>query len=76
MMLTLVMPRLKEYTLEDYNSNNPIVFVEAEDPDDACYVASHKLVSKILKKDHSIETLNFAKEIMRDVRIIKIEVPS
>ena len=75
-MLTLVMPRLKEYTLEDYNSNNPIVFVEAEDPDDACYVASHKLVSKILKKDHSIETLNFAKEIMRDVRIIKIEVPS
>ena len=76
MVLTLVMPRLKEYTLEDYNSNNPIVFVEAEDPDDACYVASHKLVSKILKKDHSIETLNFAKEIMRDVRIIKIEVPS
>lgn len=76
MMLTLVMPRLKEYTLEDYNSNNPIVFVEAEDPDDACYIASHKLVSKILKKDHSIETLNFAKEIMRDVRIIKIEVPS
>ena len=76
MVLTLVMPRLKQYNLGDYNSSTPIIFVEAEDPDDACYIATHKFVSKILKKDHSVETLKFAKEIMHDVRIIKIEVPS
>ena len=47
MVLTLVMSRLKKYTLEDYNSSTPIIFVEAKDPDDACYKAMHKLASKI-----------------------------
>tara|TARA_Y100000592_G_scaffold47847_1_gene75941 strand:- start:17486 stop:17734 length:249 start_codon:yes stop_codon:yes gene_type:complete len=75
MVLTLVMARLKKYTLEDYNSSTPIIFVEAKDPDDACYKAMHKLASKILKTDHSIETLNFVKDIFHDIRIIKIEVP-
>ena len=75
MVLTLVMPRLKKYHLDDYNSSTPIIFVEAQDPDDACYKAMHKLAGKILKSDHSIETLNFIKDIFHDIRIIKIEVP-
>jgi len=75
MVLTLVIPRLKKYELEDYNSSTPIIFVEAEDPDDACYKAMHKLAQKILKSDHSVETLNFVKDIFNDIRIIKIEVP-
>ena len=75
MVLTFVMPRLKKYELEDYNSSTPIIFVEAEDPDDACYKAMHKLAQKILKFDHSVETLNFIKDIFHDIRIIKIEIP-
>lgn len=76
MVLTLVMPRLKQYDLGDYNNSTPIIFVEAEDPDDACFQATHKLASRILRKDHSVETLNFIKDLMHDIRIIKIEVPS
>ena len=75
MILTLVMPRLKKYELEDYNSSTTIIFVEAENPDDACYKAMHKLAGKILRSDHSIETLNFIKDIFHDIRIIKIEEP-
>ena len=75
MVLTLVISRLKEYNLDDYNSSTPIIFVEAKDPDDACYKAMHKLAFKILKSDHSIETLNFIKDIFNDIRIIKIEIP-
>lgn len=75
MVLTLVISRLKEYNLDDYNSSTPIIFVEAKDPDDACYKAMHKLAIKILKSDHSIETLNFIKDIFNDIRIIKIEIP-
>jgi len=75
MILTLVMPRLKKYKLEDYNSSTPIIFVEAENPDDACYKAMHKLAGKILRSDHSIETLNFIKDIFHDIRIVKIEEP-
>ncbi len=74
-VLTFVMPRVKKYELEDYNSSTPIIFVEAEDPDDACYKAMHKLAQKILKFDHSVETLNFIKDIFHDIRIIKIEIP-
>lgn len=75
MVLTFVMSRLKKYRLEDYNSSTPIIFVEAKDPDDACYQAMHKLASKIIRSDHSVETLNFVKDILNDVRIIKIESP-
>jgi hypothetical protein len=75
MILTLVMPRLKKYELEDYNSSTPIIFVEAQDPDDACYKAMHKLAQKIIRSDHSVETLNFIKDIFNDIRIIKIELP-
>jgi len=74
MVLTLVMPRLKKYSLGDYNSNTPIIFVEAEDPDGACYIAMHRLASKILKSDHSVETLQFIKDIFYDIRIIKVEL--
>ena len=75
MVLTLVISRLKKYDLEDYNSASPIIFVEANDPDDACYKAMHKLAGKILRLDHSVETLEFIKDIFHDVRIIKIEIP-
>jgi len=75
MVLTLVMPRLKQYRLDDYNNSTPIIFVEAKDPDDACYRAMHRLAAKILKSDHSVDTLNFIKDIFHDIRIIKIELP-
>lgn len=72
--MSLVISRLKKYSLEEYNNKTPIVFIEAEDPDGACYYATYKLLRKILKKDHSIETIEFSKEIMNDVRILKIEL--
>jgi len=75
MVLTLVIPRLKKYHLDDYNSSTPIIFVEASDPDDACFKAMHKLAGKILRSDHSVENLNFVKDIFNDIRIIKIEIP-
>jgi hypothetical protein len=70
-----VIARLKKFSLEEYNSSQPIVFIEARDPDGACYYATHRLTNILLKKDHSIENINFVKEIMHDVRIIKVECP-
>jgi hypothetical protein len=71
-----VIARLKTYELGNYNSSTPVVFVEANDPDGACYRATHDLAKILLKKDHSIDSINFIKEIMHDVRIIKIECPN
>ena len=69
MILTMVIPRLKKYKLDDYNSSTPIIFVEAKDPDDACFKAMHKLAAKILKEDHSVETLNFIKDILEKMNL-------
>ena len=70
--LTLVMPRLKSFKLKEYNSNFPIVFVEAKSPDDACFKAIYILINGILKQDDSVETRLLCRQIKEDVRILKV----
>jgi hypothetical protein len=73
--LQLVISRLKKFDLKQYNSERPIIFVEAKDPDEACYRAIYNLTSIILKQDSSKATIELLKEIMYDVRVIKIGLP-
>ena len=70
--LTLVMPRLKGFKLKEYNSNFPIVFVEAKSPDDACFKSVYVLINGILKQDDSVETRLLWRSIKEDIRIIKV----
>lgn len=74
--MTSVITRLKRYELEKYNNSISVIFMEADDPDDACYKATHDLAKILLKKDHSVDSINFIKEIINDVRILKIECPN
>ena len=55
MDLSLVISRLKHFELHEYNSEKPILFVEAKSPDDACHKAYFKLVALILKQEHTKE---------------------
>jgi hypothetical protein len=73
--LQLVISRLKKFDLKQYNSERPIIFVEAKDPDEACYRAIYNLTSIILKQDSSKATIELLKEVMYDVRVIKIGLP-
>jgi hypothetical protein len=73
--LQLVISRLKKFDLKQYNSERPIIFVEAKDPDEACYRAIYNLTSIILKQDSSKATVELLKEILYDVRVIKIGLP-
>jgi hypothetical protein len=73
--LQLVISRLKKFDLKQYNSERPIIFVEAKDPDEACYRAIYNLTSIILKQDDSKATIELLKEIMYDMRVIKIGLP-
>tara|TARA_B110000014_G_scaffold234914_1_gene199105 strand:+ start:667 stop:915 length:249 start_codon:yes stop_codon:yes gene_type:complete len=72
MDLQLVIPRLREFRLKEYNSTFPIVFIEAKDPDDACYKAIYNLVSGLLSQDSSVETSLLCRSIVHDIRIIKV----
>lgn len=75
MSLSLVMAKIKHYNLKEYKHMNPIIFVEAKDPDEACYKATNMFMSIILDQDNSIETIGFLKDLLHDIRVIKIESP-
>ena len=72
--LTLVMPRLVSYNLQEFKNQRPIIFVDANDPDEACFIAQHKFASILLKKDSSRETAEFIVDILADVFIKKVYV--
>lgn len=73
--LQLVIARLKKFNLHEYNSERPIIFVEANDPDEACHRAIYNLTNMIIKQDSSRETLELLKELIYDIRVIKIGIP-
>lgn len=76
MDLSLVMSRLKRFRLGEYNDPYATIFVDARDPDEACHLAYYRLVEVLLKQDTSKETSLLAKEILYDITITKISVPS
>ena len=75
MDLSLVINLLKEFELHEYNSERPIIFVEAKSPDDACHKAYYKLVAIILKQNSTKKTLSLINELLYDITISKVSVP-
>ena len=73
--LSLVISRLKKYKLQQYNSTHPTVFVQADNPDDACHLAYYQLAEIILKQDLSSETALFVREILFDVSVKSLSIP-
>ena len=73
--LSLVIARLKKYNLQQYNSAHPTIFVQADNPDDACHLAYYQLAEIILKQDLSSETALFVSEILFDVSLKGLSEP-
>ena len=70
--LLLVMNRLKRFDLKEFNSIEPSIFVEAENPDGALYEAYCIFSDTILKQDESKKTAVLLKNILHDVRVTKV----
>lgn len=70
--MTHVIDRLKRFNLHNYDGDYPTVFVNAEDPDEACHIAITSLFTMILKQDSSVETAQLLVEIKGDISIIRI----
>ena len=75
MDLSLVISRLKKFELHEYNSERPIIFVEAKSPDDACHQAYYRLATVILKQDCNKKTASFIEEVLLDISITKVDIP-
>ena len=70
--ISLALPRLKKFDLREFNSAFPILFVEASDPDGACYEAVCKFSEMLLKQNESKTTAYLIKDILQDFRVIKV----
>lgn len=70
--LLTALPRLKHFKLYEFNKINPVITVEAEDPDDACFLATKALFDIVLGQDPSIETKLLLKDIKHEIRILTI----
>jgi hypothetical protein len=70
--LGLVFSRLKAFHLKEFNSERPSIFIEANDPDDACYFTSCKFAETILKQNESPETAELLRDIYPDIRITRV----
>lgn len=70
--MTNVLSRLKKFGLAEFNSQFPTIFIDAHDPDEACYLAYCKLSEILLRQDESIATANLIKKLKHDIRIMKV----
>lgn len=75
MCLQIALPRLKSFNLKEYAAERPIIFVEAKNPDDACYKAMNGLMSHILSQDDSLESKLLCRSLIHDIRVMRIQVP-
>ena len=73
--MTYVLARLKKFKLHQYNGQHPIIFVEGENPDDACHLVMYQFADILLKQDTSVENAKFIKDILYDILVTKIESP-
>lgn len=64
--------RLKKFDLREFNNPYPVIFLEAKDPDDACYRCICLFTENLLKQNESAQTAYLIKEILPDVRITKV----
>tara|TARA_B100002019_G_scaffold259188_1_gene244382 strand:+ start:190 stop:453 length:264 start_codon:yes stop_codon:yes gene_type:complete len=69
--MSLVLTRLKKFNLHEFNYKFPKVFIEAQDPDDACYKTMCKLSEIMLQQQSSVDTAVLIRSVQHDIRIVK-----
>ncbi len=64
---------LKKFNLKEFSLPFSLVFIEENNPDDACYQLLTRLIKLILSQDASIETRILCRKIKKHIRIDKIQ---
>jgi hypothetical protein len=71
--MTLVINNLQPYKLGKYNATFPIVFIEARNPDEACFKATYNLIKILLEQEDTVETRLVCRKVRRYLRVMKVE---
>lgn len=67
-----IYPELTRFDLYEFHTPFMLIFIESQDPDEACHIAMLRLMKLIMKQDGSIETRIICRNIRRNFRIDKI----
>jgi hypothetical protein len=70
--LTDLFKELQQFRLREYSIPYLTLFIEADNPDDACYELTQRIITDILRQDNSIATRIFCKKIKTLIRFDKI----
>ena len=72
--MTAVLPKIKniKVNLSYFGNKSTILELEADNPDDACYLAYMEFCDYIMRQDDSSETKKILKEIKNDFRVISL----
>ncbi len=73
--MTYVLARLKKFKLQQYNTQYPIIFVEASDPDGACHLAIYQLAAILIDQESTYENAQFIKDLIHDIIVLKVRCP-
>lgn len=64
--------KISTFNLRNFVGKYPSLFIEAEDPDDACYLAMCTLADIIFVQKQDSKTAVLAKEVCNLVRITRV----
>lgn len=72
--LHFVLPQIKHLTVDlgTFNKTSVVIDVDANDPDDACYLAFREFCETIIDQDSSKATKDLLKELKYDFCITQI----
>jgi hypothetical protein len=67
-----VFSKIRHLFLKTYNSPFPTIFVNADNPDDACFIVLNDLIKIIMKQNQSIEMRIICRKIAKESRIDRV----
>jgi hypothetical protein len=67
-----VFSKIRHLFLKTYNSPFPTIFVNADNPDDACFIVFNDLIKIIMKQNQSIEMRIICRKIVKESRIDRV----
>lgn len=74
--ISSIYKEIRHLKLKTYNSPFPMVFVSAQDPDDACHMCISELIKIIMDQDASIKMRIICKKLRRVAKIDKVYILS
>jgi|TARA_R100000008_G_C3472813_1_gene109850 hypothetical protein len=67
-----MLPLLKKLGIYRYKQESTHIFVQAEDPDEACFIALAKLTQQMLEENNTAAVKDTIKDLRHMVRVVKL----